>query len=196
VVWLYVRASVAAVVVMFTLVLLGLDLSLEQWAYIILATPVGVGLYVLPDIYVIGRQFRPIGDVLSRLDRGERPGGAEISGTIVHALNLPFYSFLRVTFLHGALATISIIAIIVTPNVLFGAGYELWQMLIFASAALFFASPTHAIVEYFSIAHEMAAPITRLSPLAAEGILPEDQRRLVSIKLRSKLLYLSIFIAG
>src|SRR5438067_2609079 len=42
----------------------------------------------------------------------------------------------------------------------------------------------------------MAEPITRMSPLAVDGILPEDQRRLVSIKLRSKLLYLSIFIAG
>ena len=76
-VWLYVRASVAAVVVMFTLVLLGLDLSLEQWAYIIVATPIGVGMYVLPDIYVIGRQFRPIGETLSRLDRGDRPSPAD-----------------------------------------------------------------------------------------------------------------------
>src|ERR1051325_9152309 len=75
-VWLYVRASVAAVVVMFTLVLLGLDLSLEQWAYIIVSTPIGVGMYVLPDIYVIGRQFRPIGETLSRLHRGDRPSGA------------------------------------------------------------------------------------------------------------------------
>src|SRR3954451_21625813 len=149
-VWLYVRASVAAVVVMFTLVLLGLDLSLEQWAYIIVATPIGVGLYVLPDIYVIGRQFRPIGETLLRLDRGDRPSPAEISRTLVHALNLPFYSFIRVTFLHGPLATISIITIMVGANYLFGAGYALWQMLIFASAALFFASPTHAIVEYFS----------------------------------------------
>src|SRR5437763_2955819 len=195
-VWLYVRASVAAVIVMFTLVLLGLDLSLEQWAYIIVATPIGVGIYVLPDIYVIGRQFRLIGDTLNRLDRGEVPGPAEISRTLVHALNLPFYSFVRVTFMHGPLATISILTIMIAANYLFGAEYALWQMLIFASAALFFASPTHAIVEYFSIVHELAGPITRMSPLAVEGILPEDQQRLVSIKLRSKLLYLSIFIAG
>jgi adenylate cyclase len=195
-VWLYVRASVAAVIVMFTLVLLGLDLSVEQWAYIIVATPIGVGIYVLPDIYVIGRQFRLIGDTLNRLDRGEVPGPAEISRTLVHALNLPFYSFVRVTFMHGPLATISILTIMIAANYLFGAEYALWQMLIFASAALFFASPTHAIVEYFSIVHELAGPITRMSPLAVEGILPEDQQRLVSIKLRSKLLYLSIFIAG
>ncbi len=195
-VWLYVRASIAAVAVMFTLVLLGLDLSLEQWAYILVATPIGMGIYVLPDIYVIGRQFRPVGDTLARIDRGERPSPAEISQTIVHALNLPFYSFLRVTFLHGPLATISISTIMIGANYLFGAGYALWQMLIFASAALFFASPTHAIVEYFSIVHEMAQPITRMSRLAVDGILPEHQPRLVSIRLRSKLLYLSIFIAG
>src|ERR1700722_3156130 len=132
-VWLYVRASVAAVAVMFTLVLLGLDLSLEQWAYILVATPIGVGIYVLPDIYVIGRQFRPIAATLTRLDHGDRPTPQEVSKTIVHALNLPFYSFVRVTFLHGPLATISILTIMIGANLLFGAGYALWQMLIFAS---------------------------------------------------------------
>ena len=59
----------------------------------------------IPSTYA--KQFRLIGDTLSRLDRGERPSPAEISKTIVHALNLPFYSFLRVTFLHGPLATLS-----------------------------------------------------------------------------------------
>src|SRR5437764_8459969 len=121
-VWLSVRASVAAVAVMFTLVLLGLDLTLEQWAYIIVATPIGTGLYVLPDIYVIGRQFRLIGDTLSRLDRGERPSPAEISKTIVHALNLPFYSFLRVTFLHGPLATLSISTAMITADLMIVTG--------------------------------------------------------------------------
>src|SRR5437764_1061687 len=73
VVWLYVQASGAAVAVMFTLVLLGLDLDLQQWMIILAMTPFGVCLYVLPDVYVIGRQLRPIGEMLSRLDRGERP---------------------------------------------------------------------------------------------------------------------------
>ena len=196
VVWLYIKASAAAVAVMFTLVLLGLDLNLEQWIIILVMTPVGVGLYVLPDVYVIGRQLRPIGNILSRLDRGERPSAAEVSRTIVHALNLPFYSFLRVTFLHGPLATGSVLLVMVGGNYLLDAQYAVWQALIFAAAVALFASPTHAIVEFFSISREMAAPISRLTQLAADGILPEDQRHLISIRLRSKLLYLSVFIAG
>ena len=76
IVWLYVKASAAAVAVMFTLVLLGLDLNLQQWLIILVMTPIGVGFYVLPDVYVIGRQLRPIAGILTRLDRGERPSAA------------------------------------------------------------------------------------------------------------------------
>jgi adenylate cyclase len=196
IVWLYIKASAAAVAVMFLLVLLGLDLNLQQWLIILLMTPLGVGFYVLPDILVIWRQLRPIGLTLSRLDRGERPSAAEVSNAIVHALNLPFYSFLRVTFLHGPLATGSVLIVMIGANYLTDVQFALWQELTFAAAVALFAAPTHAIVEFFSISREMAGPIARLSPLAADGILPEHQNRLVSVRLRAKLLYLSIFIAG
>ena len=196
IVWLYVKASAAAVAVMFTLVLLGLDLNLEQWIIILTMTPIGVGFYVLPDVYLIGRQLRPISDVLSRLDRGERPDPVEVSNAIVQALNLPFYSFLRVTFLHGPLATLSVLIVMFAGNYVLDAHFALWQALTFAAAVALFAAPTHAIVEFFSISREMAEPIARLSPLAPDGFLAEHQKRLVSVRLRAKLLYLSIFIAG
>jgi len=193
---LYIQASAAAVVVMFMLVLLGLDLNLQQWLIILVATPFGVGFYVMPDIYLIGRQLRPIGLVLSKIDHGIRPAPAEISKAIVDALNVPFYSFMRVTFLHGPLATLSVLVVMIGANYVVDAGFATWQALIFAAAVSLFAAPTHAIVEFFSISREMAGPIARLSPLATEGILPDDQSRLVSIRLRAKLLYLSVFIAG
>jgi adenylate cyclase len=196
IVLLYIQASLAAVAVMFTLVLLGLDLDLQQWMIILVMTPFGVGLYVVPDVFVIRRQLRPISLILSRLDRGERPPTDEVSQAIVHALNLPFYSFLRVTFLHGPLATLSVLLVMIGADYLLDVHFALWQELTFAAAVALFAAPTHAIVEFFSISREMAGPISRLSPLAADGIRPEDQRRLISVRLRAKLLYLSVFIAG
>ena len=94
------------------------------------------------------------------------------------------------------MATISILIAFEIINFSFDAGFALWQKAIFAGTAMLFAAPTHAMVEFFSLTREMAGPIAQLSPFSNDGILPEHQSRLVSIRLRSKLFYLSIFIAG
>ncbi len=195
-VWFYVNASIAAVSVMFVLAALGLDLTYRQWEILFIATPIGVAFYILPDIYLLTRQFAPIGHALSRLDRGERPSIGDTSAALVRALNMPFLAFLRITLVHGPLATVSILVNMLGASYVLDAGIHLWQALIFSVTALLFASPTHAILEYFAISRAMAAPIARLSAASDEGILPEHQDRLVSVRLRSKLLYLSIFIAG
>jgi adenylate cyclase len=195
-IWLEVKASAVAVVVMFLLAFLGLDFTRDQWLAILVGLPFCVACYMIPDIYAIGRHFRPVGLVLSRLDRGETPTRAEVSAAVTRALNLPFFGFLRVNLLHGPLATISILISFDALNYFLNSGFALWQKLLFAGTALLFAAPTHAIIEYFSIARDMVGPIARLSQYADEGIMPEHQLRLVSIRLRSKLLYLSIFIAG
>jgi adenylate cyclase len=195
-IWLYVQGSLAAVAVMFFLALLGLDFTLYQWVMLLSLTPLGVAFYILPDIYVITRHFRPIGEALARLDRGEVPHPAQVSAALVRALNLPFYSFVRVTFMHGPMASIAVLIVMGVGNEFAHTGYALWQSLIFSATVLLFASPAHAMLEYFSISRDMTAPIARLSQVTADGILPEHQGELVSVRLRSKLLYLSIFIAA
>src|SRR3954470_16405315 len=104
--------------------------------------------------------------------------------------------FSALNLLHGPLATISILIAFEIINFSFDAGFALWQKAIFAGTAMLFAAPTHAMVEFFSLTRDMAGPIARLSQFSEDGILPEHQSRLVSIRLRSKLFYLSIFIAG
>jgi adenylate cyclase len=195
-IWLYVQGSLAAVVVMFFLALLGLDFTLYQWMVLLVATPAAVLFYVLPDIYVIGRHYRPIGSALRQLERGERPSPALVSAALVRALNLPFYSFVRVTFMHGPMATLSVLLVMLGATRFADADYALWQSLIFAATVLFFASPAHAIFEYFSLSRDLTGTIARLSQASDDGVLPEHQRELVSVRLRSKLLYLSIFIAS
>ena len=108
-VWLEAKASAAAVSIMFILSLLGLDLTLDQWGFILLGMPFCVTSYMIPDIYLISRHFRPIGTALSRLDLGERPTRAEASAAVARALNLPLLSFLRINVVHGPLATVSIL---------------------------------------------------------------------------------------
>jgi adenylate cyclase len=193
---LYLQGSVAAVAITFFLAALGLDFTAGQWAILLSATVPGVAFYVIPDIYLITRHFRPVRRALERLDRGETPSQAEASEAIVRALNLPYYSFVRVTFLHGPMATLAVLMVMSAANLWFDAGFATWQITTFCAMTLFFASPTHAILEYFSISRDIADPIDRLSPFTADGVLSEDERNLVSVNLRSKLLYLSIFIAA
>jgi adenylate cyclase len=193
---IYIIGCLAAVVVTFTLALLGLELTLSQWIDVLVATPAAVAFYTLPDVYVIWRHLQPISDALARLDRGEAITPTQASAGLARALNLPFYSFLRVTLLHGPMATVSVLLVMVGSNLLAGAGFALWQALIFAAAVGFFASPAHGILEFFGISRAMVGPIERISQFASDGIRPEDQRRLISIGLRSKLFYLSIVVAA
>jgi len=193
---LYLEGTSAAVAVVFFLAGLGLDFSLQQWGMLLSMTAPAVAFYVIPDIYLITRHFRPVRAALQRLDRGETPTQAEASAAIVRAINLPYYSFVRVTFLHGPMATLAVFFALTGANYFLGAGFVTWQIATFCTMTLFFASPTHAIFEYFSISRDIADPIDRLFPFVGDGLLPEDERSLVSVKLRSKLLYLSIFIAA
>ena len=194
-VWLYVKSSLAAVAVTFFLALLGLEFTPLQWGLFLAVSPFGIAFYVGADIYLIWRHFEPIRIALSRLDKGETPDAEQASAALVRALNLPFYSFLRITFAHGPMATAAAVFGMEAAN-FFGAEFGDWQVIIFAIAVMLFASPTHAILEYFGIARDMIVPITRISASIGSGILPEHQQKLVSVLLRSKLLYLAVFIAA
>ena len=192
----YVEGSLAAVSVSLFLVFIGLDLTAKQAWYLAFSSPFGTAVFMVADIYLIGRHFTPLRRALVALDRGERPEPAVISAALARALNLPLYTILRVTFVHGPLAALIILTMLTVGNYIVDAGFAAWQKLIFASLVLFFAAPTHAIFEYFSISRDIIAPIGYLSRHSQYGLLPEHQPELVSVRLRSKLIYLSIFVAA
>ncbi|MBL8643687.1 MAG: GAF domain-containing protein, partial [Rhodospirillaceae bacterium] len=120
---------------------------------------------------------------------------ADASRAIVRALNLPFYSFLRVTFIHGPCATGLLVIGLYILNAVAGTEYATWQILVFAATVLFFASPTHAILEFFAISREVAPTVERLWQFC-ERIHDEHRTDLISIKLKGKLFYLSIFVTA
>ena len=193
---LYVQGSLAAVVVTFFLVFVGLEFTAWQWIALLLCTPAAVSFYMLPDIWAITRHYKPIGEALSRLERGEELSRDVASAALVRALNLPYLSFVRVTFLHGPMATVAMFLTVLSVNTFMAGGFENWQMLTFGAMIFFFASPTHAIFEYFTISRDIAPVIIRLSRASPRGVLADRQKELVAIRLRSKLLYLSIFVAA
>jgi len=192
-VWTYVLASAAAVAVTFFLVLLGFEFTLRQWGLFLTIAALVIPCYTLPDIYMIARHIRPITTVLRALDRGERPSSADASRAIVRALNLPFFSFLRVTLFHGPAAALFAGIGLYAANHLADGGFAPWQIIGLVLTIFLFASPAHAISEFFVIAKKVMPQVERLWTFC-ERVELEDQRQVISIRLRSKLLYLSIFL--
>ncbi len=192
-VWTYVLASAAAVGVTFFLVLLGLEFTLRQWGIFLSIAALVIPCYTLPDVYMIARHIRPITSVLQVLDRGERPSSADASRAIVRALNLPFFSFLRITFFHGPAAAIFAGLGLYAANHLANGGFAPWQVVGLTLTIFLFASPAHAISEFFVIAKKIIPQVERLWAYC-ERVELEDQKRIISVPLRSKLLYLSIFL--
>jgi adenylate cyclase len=195
-VWLYQGGCAAAVAIVMALGLFGLELDLRQWIILISLTPAVVAVYNLSDVYLIVRHYRPVGKALEALDSGIKPPEPVISEAVVRALNLPFYSFMRVTFLHGPLVAILVCIALPAGNYFFHGGYATWQITVFASTCLFFASPTHAIFEYFGVSRVLVPTIVRLSEAMGGPLPAEYQHDLVAIRLKSKLLYLTIFVAA
>ena len=193
---LYHLGSLAAVVITLILVLLGLEFTGWQWISWLIGMPVGVGIYTSLDVVAIRRQVKPIRTALNALDRGEHPGGTVLADALVQSLNLPFLSFLRVTCLHGPMATLMLTLIMLVGNVWLDAQFATWQILTFAATVMFFASPTHAIFEYFAVSRELEPTIKRLNRALGGALPTELQSRLIAIRLKTKLLYLAIFVAA
>lgn len=192
---LYAQGSTAAVVVVLFLVFIGLELTAHQWIVLLAMLPAAFAIYVIPDIILISRHYRPLGAVLTQLDAGETPAAVDISRAIVRALNLPYYSFLRVVLFHGPAASIAVMITLNTGDAFFQTNYEPWQVLTFTTIVLFFASPTHAIFEYFSVSHSMVPVVGRLYPLI-DSIDRDHQSELRAVSLKKKLLYLAIFVTS
>jgi adenylate cyclase len=186
------QASCVAVAVVFFLAFLGLELTARQWLLILLGSPFGVALYTLPDLALIGRHYRPIGAILERLERREKVSKLDISRGTVHALNLPENSFLRVTLLHGPAAAVAAALVLAGNNWLFDAGFQAWQLVAFVAIIFAFASPTHAMFEFFAVSRRMAPVLELLS--AQGGILPDHRSKIRSSRLRNKLLFHVIFL--
>ena len=127
------------------------------------------------------------------VDRGERPEAYAASRAIVRALNLPYFSFLRVTFFHGPSAALMAGGGMVAGNWLLDSGFGWWQIIGVTLNIFFFASPTHAIAEFFVTARKIVPMIEQLWDYC-DQIDAKHQSQLISVPLRSKLLYLSIFV--
>ncbi len=160
---IYHLASITAVSVSMGLGLLGLEFTGRQWLLFWLGAPFAVAFFTLIDVVAIRRHLRPLTPVLTALDRGERPSDARLGAALIRALNLPQLSAVRVIVLHGPMATLSLILLILPINLFFGAGIVLWQVLALSTLIFVFATQAHAIFEYFAVSRTIQPVAQRLS---------------------------------
>jgi len=194
--WIYILASLVAVAVSMLLGLLGLEFTTRQWLLFWMCVPPAVAFYTSIDVLVIRRHLRPLTPVLRALDRGERPDEAELGAALVRALNLPQFSATRVTVLHGPMATLALLIVVFSINRMFAAGIAVWQLMALGTLIFVFASPAHAIFEYFAVSRTVEPVVTRLSRALNGPIPAEQQPALISVPLRNKLLFLAIFVCA
>lgn len=192
---IYVLGSAAAVVVTLFLVLVGMEFTVDQWLALLMLLPLIVNFYIVPDLFLIVRQYRPIRVVLEQLESGSDPSSAAVSRALAQALNLPFLSFLRVFLFHGPAAAFSVWLFCVVSNYALDTGFQDWQKWWFVITVFVFAAPTHAICEYFAISRRIEAAISQLWPHCA-ALEPVDQKRLIAVHLKSKLHYSAIFVTA
>ena len=160
---IYLAATVTAVTVSMGLGLLGLEFTPRQWLLYWLAVPFATVFFTSIDVLVIRRHMAPLGPVLSALDRGDRPADSVIAAAAVRALNLPQMSAVRVTVVHGPMATLSLFMAIYAINTFFDGGIAPWQVIGLAVLIIVFASPSHSIFEYFAVSRTIEPIVQRLS---------------------------------
>ena len=193
---IYILASGVAVALTLLLGLFGLEFTARQWLIFWMAVPIGVAFYTSIDVIVIRRHLSPLAPALAGLDAGEHTDPVVIATALVRTLNLPLFSALRVTLLHGPMATLSLCGAIWIINTQFGAGVAVWQLVALATMIFLFASPAHAIFEYFAVSRTVEPVAERLSRALAGPIPATLQARLIAVPLRTKLLYLAIFVSA
>ena len=193
---IYHLASFTAVSVSMMLGLLGLEFTGRQWLLFWAGVPFGVAFFTSIDVVAMRRHLKPLAPVLSALDRGERPDDETLGAALVRALNLPQISAVRVIALHGPMATLSLILVISTINGVFGANIALWQLLALATLIFVFATPAHAIFEYFAVSRTVEPVIKRLSRALDRPLPPLQQAALISVPLSNKLLFLAVFVCS
>ena len=193
-IWTYLLGSAAAGPgVTFFLIGLGLEFSFTQWMHFLIIACFVIPCYTAPDIWLLSRHVRPITTVLATVDRGRRPDSKATSRAIVRALNLPYLSFLRVTFFHGPAAAILAGSAMIISNAVLRSDYAPWQILGVTLTIFFFASPAHAIAEFFVTARKIVPEVESLW-VYCDQIEPRDAQQIIAVPLRNKLLYLAIFV--
>lgn len=192
-VWLYIKASIVAVGAF--VVLLGTDslYSIEQFLAFMIAIFVVVPLYVTVDVLVIRRQVAPLTRYFAaeQLDSVDRKLMVD---ALVCLLNLPWKSVIRNLTVHGPTSFIVAFATIMFLEHVIGIEFTGIQIGFLLGFVLVFATPAHALFEFFSVSRYCERLLGQIWPRGGTHP-PELGERVVQLGLRAKLIVLIVFVS-
>jgi len=191
--WLFIKGVIYPGALTIGLCFLALELRLDQWWKMLPLVPVGVLVYALPEAWLMRQLYKPVGQALASIDAGRAPEPELIAAAVVRALNLPYYSFLRITIIRGLLGALVSVGSLWLTNEWRGGDFQLWQMVMFPSLVLFFACPAYAMVEYLITSRHLVPVVEHLWQHCGH-LQQEHQRALIIVRLKTKLLSLCAFI--
>jgi adenylate cyclase len=175
------------------LIAFGIDLNRRQILLIITyVAPVTLLMVLAIDLLVLDVHYRPIGRFLRALE-ADQPTASLAKPAFTQALNFPLLSLFRVIVFHGLTGNLSVTLLFyLYLNPVHGAGIEHTQVAI-SWGTLLTAVPAHAIFEYFTVLGVMRTVIPTVRH-HCESLPDDSQRQYTQVKIRVKLLFLSVFI--
>ena len=190
---LYVKASVFAVAAFMVLMASDSHFTFVQVMAFMVAIALLVPLYVVADILVIRKQVAPLSRFF-KLEGKEEIDRDEAVQALICLLNLPRMTVVRILTVHGPGAGLVAGTTIILCEILFDIEFSPTQNAFLLGFVLVFATPAHALFEYFAVSRYCERLLGRVWPHCG-GYPPELSDKVVQLGLRPKLIVLIVFVS-
>ena len=190
---IYIKASIFAVgafvILLFTDSHFGFRHTLAFMVTISLMVPV----YIVIDILVIRRHVAPLQRHFELEARGEVDVGVAVNA-LIRLLNLPWKTVMRVLLLHGPLAGMVGFLTLIASSYWFDVQFSSIQSVFVMAFVMVFATPAHALFEYFAVTRYCEPLLARVWPYC-EGHTAQITANVVQLGLKPKLIGLILFVS-
>lgn len=190
---IYVKASAFAVASFIVLMLTDGSYSVWQVAAFMIAIGTLVPVYVAVDVLVIRGQIAPLRKYFDGVAAGRRDPKAAVEA-IICLLNLPWRTVVRILTVHGPGAGMAGGVTIIICNTLLDLNFSTTQSMFLLGFILIFATPAHALFEYFAITRYCEQLLKQIWP-QVRGFPPEIAANVRRMGLKPKLISLILFIS-
>ncbi len=190
---LYVKASVFAVLSFIVLMVADSHFTFQQVMAFMVAIALLVPIYVAADVIVIRRQVAPLSRFFNK--EGDEPVTRdEAVDALICLLNLPWRTVVRILTVHGPGAGMVAGTTILLCEIFFDIAFSLVQSAFLLGFVLVFATPAHALFEFFAVSRYCERLLGQVWPHCG-GYPPELAKQVVQLGLKPKLIVLIVFVS-
>ena len=190
---IYVKASVFAVGAFVILLLTDSHFSFRHTLAFLVTISLMVPIYIVVDILVIRRHVAPLRRHFELEARGEVDVGVAVNA-LIRLLNLPWKTVMRVLMVHGPLAGLVGFITLIASSYWFDVEFSVIQSVFVIAFVMVFATPAHALFEYFAVTRYCEPLLARVWPYC-EGHTEQITANVVQLGLKPKLIGLILFVS-